>query len=96
MINETLRLYPPAYLTARECIADVEIGGHVIKKGTLVLLSQWEQQREPTIFEDADEFRPDRWSAAFRSIWNGVITSRSGWDRACASAAPSPTSSSCC
>ena len=33
IINETLRLYPPAYLTARECIEDVEIGGHQISKG---------------------------------------------------------------
>jgi cytochrome P450 len=62
IVNETLRLYPAGYLTARECIEDVEIGGHRISKGTLVLMSQWEQQRDPTVFEDADEFRPDRWS----------------------------------
>ena len=60
--QRTLRLYPAGYLTARECIEDVEIGGHRISKGTLVLMSQWEQQRDPAVFEDADEFRPDRWS----------------------------------
>ena len=52
IVNETLRLYPAGYLTARECIEDVEIGGHPITKGTLVLMSQWEQQRDPAVFED--------------------------------------------
>jgi cytochrome P450 len=66
VISETLRLYPPAYLTARECIEDLEIGGHPISKGTLVLLSQWEQQREPAVFDDADEFKPDRWAGGFQ------------------------------
>jgi cytochrome P450 len=66
IINETLRLYPPAYLTARECIEDVEIGGHTITKGTLVLLSQWEQQREPAVFDAADEFKPERWSGGLQ------------------------------
>jgi cytochrome P450 len=63
IVNETLRLYPAGYLTAREAIEDIEIDGHVIRKGSLVLMSQWEQQRDASVFDDADEFRPDRWSA---------------------------------
>jgi cytochrome P450 len=66
IVDETLRLYPAGYLTARECIADVEIGGHLIRKGTLVLMSQWEQQRDPAVFDDSPEFRPSRWSDALR------------------------------
>ena len=62
IVNEILRLYPAGYLTAREAIADVAIAGHAVKKGTLVLLSQWEQHRDPTTFPDADVFRPDRWN----------------------------------
>ena len=61
IVNETLRLYPAGYLTAREAIADVRIAGHTIKKGTLVLMSQWEQHRDPATFPDPDVFRPDRW-----------------------------------
>lgn len=61
IVNETLRLYPAAYLTAREATQDVEINGRRIPKRSLVLMSQWEQQREPATFEDADEFRPQRW-----------------------------------
>jgi cytochrome P450 len=66
IVNETLRLYPAGYLTARECIEDVKIGGHRITKGTLVLMSQWEQQRDPAVFEDANEFRPERWSGGLQ------------------------------
>jgi cytochrome P450 len=66
IVDETLRLYPAGYLTARECIEDVVIKGHPIAKGTLVLMSQWEQQRDPHVFEDAEDFKPDRWTAALR------------------------------
>ncbi len=62
IVNETLRLYPAGYLTAREAVEDVDIDGHQIPKGTLVLMSQWEQQRDDSVFRDAEEFRPDRWS----------------------------------
>lgn len=66
IVNETLRLYPAGYLTAREAIEDIEIDGHVIRKGSLVLMSQWEQQRDASVFSDAGEFRPDRWSAGLQ------------------------------
>jgi cytochrome P450 len=66
IVNETLRLYPAGYLTAREAIEDVVIDGHRIRKGTLVLMSQWEQQRDEAVFEEAEEFRPDRWSVGLQ------------------------------
>jgi cytochrome P450 len=61
IVRETLRLYPAGYVTAREAIADVTVAGHTIKRGTLVLISQWEQHREPTVFADPATFRPERW-----------------------------------
>ena len=61
VVSETLRLYPAAYLTARQAIEDVEIGGRPIKRRTLVLLCQWEQHRDQATFEDPAVFRPDRW-----------------------------------
>lgn len=65
IVNETLRLYPAGYLTAREAVADVMIGGNTLKKGTLVLMSQWEQHREPASFLDPQLFRPGRWYGGF-------------------------------
>ncbi len=62
VISETLRLYPAGYLTAREALRDVEVDGYCIRKGTLVLISQWARHRDPRVFEDADSFRPQRWA----------------------------------
>jgi len=62
VISETLRLYPAGYLTAREALRDVEVDGYRIRKGTLVLISQWARHRDPRVFEAADRFRPERWA----------------------------------
>jgi len=62
VINESLRLYPPAYAFGREAIGDFEIGGYRIAKGTTVFLSPWVSHRDPRWFDDPLEFRPDRWN----------------------------------
>jgi cytochrome P450 len=62
VISETLRLYPASYITARESVRDVEIEGHPIRKGTLVLISQWARHRDPRVFDDPDRFLPERWA----------------------------------
>lgn len=61
VINEVLRLYPPAYLLARLAIAPFSIGGYDFPAGETVLLSQWVMHRDPRYYEDADAFRPERW-----------------------------------
>jgi cytochrome P450 len=62
VISETLRLYPASYITARESLRDVEVEGHAIQKGTLVLISQWARHRDPRVFDHPDSFRPERWA----------------------------------
>ncbi len=61
VINETLRLYPPAYTIGREAIAACEIGGFRVPAGTTLLLPMWIIQRDPRWFDRAEEFAPDRW-----------------------------------
>jgi cytochrome P450 len=34
---------------------------HVIRRGSLVLLSQWVTHRDPRWWDDAERFRPERW-----------------------------------
>lgn len=61
VLNETLRLYPPAYITARTSIEPFALGGYEFASDTTVLMSQWVTQRDPRFFEAPNEFRPERW-----------------------------------
>jgi cytochrome P450 len=61
-VLEGLRLYPVAWAVGREPIEDVQIGDHVVEKGTQVYLFQWSLQRSERYFERAREFRPDRFA----------------------------------
>ena len=61
VINETLRLYPPAYVTGREAIRDTTIGGTRIPKRHIVLISMSTTHRDPRFFPEPDAFLPERW-----------------------------------
>lgn len=61
VINETLRLYPPAYVTGREAVRDTTIGGVRIPKRHIVLISMYTTHRDPRFFSEPDTFRPERW-----------------------------------
>ena len=61
VVNETLRLYPPAYVTGREAIRDTTIGGTRIPKRHIVLISMYTTHRDPRFFPEPDAFRPERW-----------------------------------
>jgi cytochrome P450 len=61
VINETLRLYPPAYVTGREAIRETTVGGVRIPRRHIVLLSIYTTHRDPRFFAAPDEFRPERW-----------------------------------
>ena len=61
VVNEILRLYPPAYIVARTSIEGCQIGGYDFPAGTTFLMSQWVTHRDPRYFEDPEAFRPERW-----------------------------------
>ncbi len=61
VINETLRLYPPAYITGREAIRDTVIGTVPIPKRHIVLISMYATHRDPRFFPEPEAFRPERW-----------------------------------
>ncbi|ARK30380.1 cytochrome P450 [Halalkalibacter krulwichiae] len=60
IINESLRLYPPAYVIGRQVDKDVEIGNYFFKKGDMILLSQYAMHRNEKYFEEPDKFIPER------------------------------------
>lgn len=61
VIAESMRLYPPAWSTGRQAIADCEMDGYLLPKGTVVLISQWVTHRDPRYFENPEAFQPERW-----------------------------------
>jgi len=62
VIQESMRLFPPAWAIGRENLEDCEIGGHHFPAGTTFLASPWVIQRNPYHFPDPETFRPERWA----------------------------------
>ena len=64
VIQETLRLYPPVYVTIREADEEDNFGGYHIPKGTSLLLNIRGLHRDPTYWHDPETFNPDRFAKA--------------------------------
>jgi cytochrome P450 len=58
--KESLRLYPPAYMLARQASADDQLQGVSIKRGDQVILGITELHRNNRHFDGADQFFPER------------------------------------
>jgi cytochrome P450 len=68
VVHETLRLYPSAWVMARESIRDTELGRYRVRRGITVLLSPWVLHRDARFFEEPHLFRPERWADAMKRV----------------------------
>jgi cytochrome P450 len=64
VIDEAMRLNPPAWLITRSTTADMVLSGSHIPAGSLLILSPWIVHRHPEVWEAPEEFRPDRFLPA--------------------------------
>ena len=60
VLDEALRLYPPAWAISRKAMGDDEIGGYRVPAGAEIFLSQWVTHRHPDFWENPLGFDPDR------------------------------------
>jgi cytochrome P450 len=60
VVDETLRLYPPAHLGNRRVVETTEFNGYALEQGERLGYSIYLSHRHPGIWEAADEFKPDR------------------------------------
>jgi cytochrome P450 len=60
VIEEALRLYPPAWIFGRKAIADDEIGGYSIPANSIIVLSPYITHRHPAFWENPEVFDPER------------------------------------
>jgi cytochrome P450 len=63
VLEEAMRLYPPAHTLGRQPIAADEVLGHRIPAGSTVLVVPWMLHRKPSLWERPDRFEPERFSA---------------------------------
>jgi cytochrome P450 len=62
VINEVLRLYPAAYLFAREAVTQDVIDGYPIPPKTLIFITPFITHRDPKCWPDPETFDPDRFA----------------------------------
>ncbi|HEY7383732.1 MAG TPA: cytochrome P450 [Beijerinckiaceae bacterium] len=67
VVDEALRLYPPAPLITRAAMAEDRIGHFKIPKGSMVAIAPWVLHRHRRLWAEPDAFDPDRFMPERRS-----------------------------
>ncbi|HZQ08910.1 MAG TPA: cytochrome P450 [Anaerolineae bacterium] len=62
VIDESIRLYPPAWTFGRVALKSDELGGYRIPAGAQILISPYTMHRHPRYWENPDVFEPERFS----------------------------------
>ena len=60
VVDESMRLRPPAWIFSRRAIADDVVAGFRVPRGSIVLLSPYVTHRLPALWEAPERFDPDR------------------------------------
>ena len=78
VINESMRLYPPAHTVVRKALDDTELLGYPVDKGRIVAVSIWGIHHRADVWADPAAFDPDRF-AALREASGGDAGRRAGY-----------------
>ena len=83
-LDETLRLYPPAWIGPRRAARAFEFAGHRVAEGAPVNYSSWASHRLPDVWDEPHAFRPERFAPEARKrIPKGAYVPFGGGSRIC-------------
>ena len=63
VFDESLRLYPPAWIITRRTLSDINVDGALIPAKSLVIVSPWLVHRNPKAWDNPNVFNPDRFQS---------------------------------
>ena len=83
-VDETLRMYPPAWIGPRRSIEPFELCGVHVPGGVFVNYCSWASHHLPDVFPEPSRFRPDRFEPeAKAALPKGAYVPFGGGSRTC-------------
>jgi len=64
VVDETMRLYPPAFLIARAAVAPDTIAGMPVRRNDVVLIAPWLLHRHEKLWREPNAFMPERFMSS--------------------------------
>jgi cytochrome P450 len=84
VLDETLRKYPPAWVGPRRAIEAFEFEGHTVPARAFVNYCSWASHHLPDVFDDPEEFSPERFTPEARAaLPKGAYVPFGGGSRTC-------------
>ncbi|MGD9737352.1 MAG: cytochrome P450 [Solirubrobacterales bacterium] len=84
VLDEVLRLYPPAWIGPRRAVRDFEFGGYSVPRGAYVNYSSWASHRLPEVFPEPEAFIPERFTRERKAaLPRGAYVPFGGGQRVC-------------
>ncbi len=84
VLDETLRKYPPAWVGPRRALETFEFEGHTVPARAFVNYCSWASHHLGDVFEDPEEFRPERFTPEARAaLPKGAYVPFGGGSRTC-------------
>jgi cytochrome P450 len=59
---ESMRMYPPIYIIARQAIEDFSLGNYIVQGGTIVLVSPYLIHNDSRFHPEPGQFNPYSWN----------------------------------
>jgi cytochrome P450 len=63
VLDEVLRLYPPAWIGPRRAVREFDFNGYTVPDGAYVNYCSWASHRIPEVFPDPEAFIPERFTS---------------------------------